>query len=452
MGSAMLGKRAVVVGGGMGGMQAAQVLSRHFDHVTILDKDVMPTEAEPRIGAPQGAHAHVLLVQGRRNLEALFPGFTSEMLDRGAVVVRMGLDDRLYDQGWMPHRDLGLSMLTMSRPLLEGAVRDLLAGNPKVTTRQDVKATGWCFDGDRVTGVIVESEAGAETIEADFVIDASGRSSESQRWLEAGGFGPVPETVINIGAGYATAIFEKPADWAAIHKTLLVGNPPPNSRGAFCFSLEKNRFICSMTGRFDDTPSGKEDDFYERAKSLCQPDVYEWVTSATRITPIRIYRAPLSRWRRFETMDRFPRGLLPLGDAVAHVNPFRGQGMTLTSEHVRNLGEVLAQADAGTLNQPMHQAYFARIHDFTKMVWEGLETLEYAYPQVEGERPADLAQRLAFGQALRQLFETDAEAHKLAISISNLTRPSSDMATSGVVDRVIALMQAQAKPPAAVVV
>jgi hypothetical protein len=45
-------------------MLAARVLSDHFEHVTLLDRDVLPDSPEPRKGAPQTAHVHVLLRRG----------------------------------------------------------------------------------------------------------------------------------------------------------------------------------------------------------------------------------------------------------------------------------------------------------------------------------------------------------------------------------------------------
>lgn len=114
-----LGERAIVIGAGMGGLMAASVLARYFSEVLVLDKDHLPEAAETRTGAPQRAHVHTLMVQGRRNLEKMFPGLTSDLIDGGSGVSRLGMEFRLYDWlGWFPMRDLGLPSLFVTRPLL----------------------------------------------------------------------------------------------------------------------------------------------------------------------------------------------------------------------------------------------------------------------------------------------------------------------------------------------
>jgi 2-polyprenyl-6-methoxyphenol hydroxylase-like FAD-dependent oxidoreductase len=442
--SKRLGARAVVVGAGMGGLMAAESLSRFFDEVLVLEKDALTEEWLPRMGVPQGAHVHSLLVQGRRNLERLFPGLTSELLDRGAVCSRSGLEFALYDgPGWQPERDLGLSILTMSRPLLETTVREFVARNPRITIRQEVKVEGWSFQGERVTGVVTEDG----TLAADLVVDATGRAGNPKQWLEAGGFGPLEEASLEIGTGYASALFKKPEGWKSRIDSIAVFPAAPDSRGGFIFSIEGGRMLCSLGGRYAEAPSGDPAAWMEFARTLCQPDIYEWISQCERLTPIKVFRAPVSRWRHYERLQRFPQGLLPVGDAVAHVNPLRGQGMTLASEHVRHLGEVLAErAAAGESLDGICRPYFQRIHEFTKMVWEGLETYEFTYATTKGDRPADIDGRIAFSKALRQLMITDAQAHRLMVEITQMVTPPSELPRSGVVDRVMALLKAGAPP------
>ena len=65
----MIGKQAVVIGAGMGGLTAAGALSDHFERVIVLEKDALPLEAADRVGVPQGRHVHALLAGGERALD-----------------------------------------------------------------------------------------------------------------------------------------------------------------------------------------------------------------------------------------------------------------------------------------------------------------------------------------------------------------------------------------------
>ncbi len=57
-------RRAVVIGGGMAGLLAARVLSDHFAQVTLIERDRLTGDVEPRKGVPQGRHVHSLLARG----------------------------------------------------------------------------------------------------------------------------------------------------------------------------------------------------------------------------------------------------------------------------------------------------------------------------------------------------------------------------------------------------
>ena len=437
---AALGQRAVVVGAGMGGMMAAEGLSRFFDEVIVLDKDTLPSVAQARMGAPQGGHVHALLAQGRRNLETLFPGLGADLLDRGVVCSRAGLELCVHDAaGWQSRRDLGLTVLTMSRPLLETAVREHLARNPRVSIRQETRVEGWRFDGEHLTGVVADGE----TIAADFAVDACGRSGESLAWLAAAGFGPVEETTLEIGTGYASALFKKPAGWASSIHSMSIAGADPDTRGGFIFAVENDGWFVSLTGRFDQQPGGDPEKFMAHAKSLCTPELYDWISQGERLTPIKVYKAPISRWRRYERLARRPQGLVPLGDALAHVNPIFGQGMTLASAHAIGLMDILAErAASGEGLHGVAGPYLERTHDFTQTVWGSLEAVEFSYACTKGGWPADLEMRLRFSRGLRQLSEEDAEVHNIMYRVGQLLLPPSALRRPDITDRVVRIMRA----------
>lgn len=54
---------AVVIGGSLAGLLASRVLSESFERVTLIERDRLPVDAQPRKGLPQGRHVHVLLAR-----------------------------------------------------------------------------------------------------------------------------------------------------------------------------------------------------------------------------------------------------------------------------------------------------------------------------------------------------------------------------------------------------
>ena len=97
----LIGKQAVVVGAGMGGLTAARALANHFERVLMLERDALPEEARDRAGVPQGKHVHLLLAGGQRALSELFSGFEDDLLRVGAVPIRMALDLRSERPGFV---------------------------------------------------------------------------------------------------------------------------------------------------------------------------------------------------------------------------------------------------------------------------------------------------------------------------------------------------------------
>src|ERR1700716_4756714 len=109
MASTRIGKQAVVIGAGIGGLTAAGALADHFDQVVFLERDTLPSEPAYRAGTPQARHVHALLLSGQRALSELFAGFEQDLARAGAVALRVGLDIWVerprYDP--LPQHDLG---------------------------------------------------------------------------------------------------------------------------------------------------------------------------------------------------------------------------------------------------------------------------------------------------------------------------------------------------------
>ena len=127
-------------------------------------------------------------------LEQLFPGFTEEMVTQGATSGDIADKVLWFNHGfYLCNSPSKLFGLAISRPMLEGNVRRRLLQLPNVRLRERCAVLEPTFDRaqGRVTGVRVQSQGGsdgAEMMNADFVVDASGRGSSSPAWLDAWGY------------------------------------------------------------------------------------------------------------------------------------------------------------------------------------------------------------------------------------------------------------------------
>jgi 2-polyprenyl-6-methoxyphenol hydroxylase-like FAD-dependent oxidoreductase len=137
MAPTIVGKQAVVVGAGMGGLAAAGALANHFEQVVVLERDTLPPDAAHRAGTPQSRHVHGLLAGGQRALGELFAGFEQDLARAGAVPPRVTLDVRIEMPGYdpFPQHDLGLVAYSMSRPLIELVVRRRVERQANITLR-----------------------------------------------------------------------------------------------------------------------------------------------------------------------------------------------------------------------------------------------------------------------------------------------------------------------------
>jgi 2-polyprenyl-6-methoxyphenol hydroxylase-like FAD-dependent oxidoreductase len=445
-----IGKQAVVVGAGMGGLTAAKVLSPHFEHVTVLDRDSLPQKPEARPGTPQSRHTHVLLAGGGKALEQLFPDFEQDLERAGAVRTRVGLDILWERPGYdpFPRRDLGFDALCMSRPLLEFSVRRRIEQEANISLRSRCRVTELVTppDGSAVTAVRFEDAEGhVETIATDLVVDASGRATLTLALLETLGVAKPDETEIGIDQAYSTAVFEIPDDAPTGWKALLhLPTAPHSSRGAFIFPLENERWIVTLSGNHGDAPPGDVDGFMAFAKELRTTTAYNAIRNAKRLGEITRYVLPASVRRHFERLQQFPRGLIPIGDSICRFNPVFGQGMSVAAQEAGVLGRLfVSRTELPDPLDGLAPAFFAEIQDLLGAPW-ATAVNDFVYPKTRGDRPPDFQQRLQYGIALTRLAAEDPSVHKTVTEVTHLLRPQSALRDPVLADRVKAIMTASA--------
>src|SRR5215510_13251742 len=315
-----IGKQAIVVGAGIGGLTAARVVADYFERVVVLERDALPECAEPRPGVPQGKHIHGLLAGGQYALDDLFPGFVHDLVQTGAVPLRVGLDLRIESPGYdpFPQRDLGWDAYAQSRAQLELSVRQRVCAyaNIELRPRCRVQACVARTDGAAVTGVqYLLADGKSETLEADLVIDASGRGTLTLGLLKAIGWVLPAETMIGVDLGYATAVFAMPEstleDWKGV---FCFPQAPQTNLGALLLPMEGERWIVTVARMHGEAPPGDADGFMACIQQLRTPTIYNALRHAKLLGEIARFQFPASEYRHYERLEAFPSGLLLIGD------------------------------------------------------------------------------------------------------------------------------------------
>lgn len=330
-------EHAIVIGSGIAGLTAARVLADYFNRVTLIERDQQPLGPAYRPGVPQARHAHTLLPQGQKILEQLFPGFVRALLAYGAICIDSGSDIAYLDAGtWRkPRSQAADTTIASSRPLLETAIVQYLEKYPNIRMMQGYEIKGLIADkqGRRVTGVQLRGRPGTQStvteLAANLVVDASGRHSRAPQWLEALGYTPPKETIVNALAGYATQIFQSPNDMEATWKKLYIRPyPPEGTRGGIILPMEGDRWCVTLIGLAGDYPPTDSEGFLAFARNLPTPLLYEAIKDAHPLTQPAGYRRTENRRRHYDNLSRYLEGFLVLGDAVYALNPIYAQGMT----------------------------------------------------------------------------------------------------------------------------
>ena len=223
-----------------------------------------------------------------------------------------------------------------SRPLLESAIHSRLMVRPKVTFMQESEVVGLIVDASktRVAGIRTRSrrDQTITEIEATIVVDASGRDSDTPRWLNSLGFPAPTETSVTSKPGYATRIYSIPENFKDTWKAIYIQPAAPNlTRGAIIVPMEGNRWHVTVFGMAGDYPPTTEAGFLEFAQSLPDQRIYEAIKDATPLTEVWSFRRGENRLRHYEQLSRYLEGLLVFGDAVYALNPVYGQGMTVAA-------------------------------------------------------------------------------------------------------------------------
>lgn len=417
-------RHAVVLGASIAGLLAARVLSEHFDKVTLVERDALPSGPESRKGVPQDRQLHGFLAGGVAALEQLFPGFITRMQQSGAEyidVARVGF----FTIGGvpLPIYDSGVRGLLASRPLLEALMRELVLARDNVTLRESCVVRGLCASGRTIQGVRVSRRDPPhveETLAGDLVVDATGRGSRIMSWLSDLSFARPREEIVRANLTSATCTIRRRKDHLGGQSGFVVSATPPSLRSGAALAIEGDRYIVSMTTYLGEPAPKTHEEMIAFARTLPVSGLYDLLRDAHPLSEPAIYRDRESRRRYFEELHDFPDGLVVVGDAVCNFNPLYGQGVTVAAREAQELDAWLRQGAPP-------RAFFRAAARLLDTPWSTIVSGDLQWPGVEGRRSASSHLLNGYMERLMRAAGRDHDTATVLLRVIHLLAPPSTL-------------------------
>ena len=270
-----------------------------------------------------------------------------------------------------------------SRPLLESHVRRRVRAieNVRILDGHDV-VEPIADQPNRVTGArVVDRDTGEETVlDAELVIDATGRAARTPAFLDNLGYGRPDEERYGVHLSYSSQFLCIPKGMIT-EKMIAVAPVPERPTGGGLLAYEDDTWILTLIGV---AGYGLPDDLagmIDCAAQFAPLSVVAALRAAEPLGGVSAQRYPASVWRRYDKMRRFPSGLLVCGDAICSFNPVYGQGMTVAALQAVALRTCLAHRD-GNLSRRFFRATAKQIAP----IWRVNRLNDFAVSPVDGWR------------------------------------------------------------------
>jgi flavin-dependent dehydrogenase len=229
---------------------------------------------------------------------------------------------------------------------------------------------------------VVNRGTGDETVlNADLVIDATGRAARTMAILEKLGYGRPVEQRYDLGLSYCSQFLRIPTGMIP-EKMVALGVEPERPTGAGLLAYENDAWIMTVIG-----VAGHElpDDLAGMIDCVAQfapPSLVAALQAAEPVGDATAQRYPTSAWRRYDKMGRFPAGLLVCGDAICSFNPVYGQGMTMAALQAVSLRNCLADRE----NDDLSRRFFRATAKQITPVWRANRLIDFSVSPVTGWR------------------------------------------------------------------
>lgn len=425
----------VVVGASVAGLLSAAAAASVGARVVVLDR-----RDRPAPGASIASHGrlpHVLLGGGVVALESLLPGLVSELLDDGAQPAR-STNGVWWAGGIRPTWESPHVIPLARRAVIEEAIRRRVEALPGVSMRYGTRVTRLAGDGDRVHGV----EADDARWSADLVVEAAGRGSHLDRWLDAAGWAMSDVEEQHIDVSYAALFVRDAVGCLGATNWVVVQNLPPRwSRIGLAIRVDAETWGVVLAGYHGDMPPTDLHGLRSFAGTLPIDHVATVLDLADGDTEILRHRIPTNRRRRLGRR-RLPSGLVVVGDSWCSFNPVFGQGMTVAAQQAVALRHHLRTHHATPARTGPLQR---RINRPATEAWVATTTLDAEHAESRGPRSNPVRRR--YLHAVIEAATRDATVARRLDQVAALTAPGSSLLRPGIATRVLARRRAAPTEP-----
>jgi 2-polyprenyl-6-methoxyphenol hydroxylase-like FAD-dependent oxidoreductase len=365
----------VVVGGGVVGMGLGMLLARDGHDVTILERDAQAAPSDPdeawenwdRKGVNQFRLPHLFLARYREILDRELPEVAASLDRDGALHFNPLREAPESFTGGFRAGDERYEMLSGRRAMVERSVASVAEVTPGLTVRRGVAVSGLLWGPDAVSGIPhatgVQTTDG-EDLQADLVVDCSGRRSALPSWLEAHGAKPLDEEIEDSGFIYLGRHFRSHDGQLPV--SLGPGLQAYGSISVLSLPADNGTWSITLVARSGDRALlGLKD--LTRWESVVRslPTVAHWLDGE----PVEDRVVTMSK---IEDRHRDLRpggvpvatGILAVADAWACTNPSVGRGASIGMYHAQTLRDTLRETGPdrpGELSEAFAQATAATV-------------------------------------------------------------------------------------------